>query len=379
MKKYITMVLLLLISFTLVACKDEPIIEDPPALNSNCGYYSRNDINTDILECSTVWNSYLHTVVTLTLYLEEDTTIMSTEVFDEVESIIAFYHDISDKYYNYEGTVNVKTINDNPTDTHVISEELFDIIEFSLLHQPDVENLFNIALGPVIGVWHNYREDCNLLGICAIPTLSELQEQEIYTNQDDIDLDREFLTITMKEGMSIDLGGVSKGYISGVIIEYLDSLDLRGYILNNGESNISIGGTHPLDGLNTLNEGGRFVIAITDPTHQLPYYATVYLEDGDQLVTSGDYQQYFVVDDVIYHHIISGDTLFPERNSRSVSIITSDPGLADLYSTAIFLMTISAGIDFVNDIDGLEAIWYGVDGTIHFSENFESEYLYKTY
>jgi thiamine biosynthesis lipoprotein len=186
-------------------------------------------------------------------------------------------------------------------------------------------------------------------------------------------MNRENLTITMSEFMSLDLGGVSKGYISGVIIDYLDTLDLNGYLLNNGESNISLGGTHP------TRDSGDYLIAVTDPTHQLPYYATVYLGDGDQLVTSGDYQQNFIVDGELYHHIINVETLFPERFSRSVSIVFEDPALADLYSTAIFSMSIEDGILFVDGVDGLEAIWYGIDGTIYFSANFETDYLNLTY
>lgn len=385
MKKLILGISLLLISLTLVACKDKEVV--PPVLYDNCNYYYNSTLKeyTDVIECKNVWTTYLHTVVKLTIYhgndsetkskekFEEESKVLSTDVFDEVERIISFYNDISDKYKLYDGVTNVKTINDNPNDTHVISEELFDLIEFSIQHQNDVDNIFNIALGPVIKVWHNYRENCNLNDICELPSITELEEQDVYTNSDNIILDRENLTITMNEFMSLDLGGVSKGYISGVIIDYLDSLDLRGYLLNSGESNISIGGIHP------VRDSGDYIIAVTDPSYVLPYYATVYLGDGEQLVTSGDYQQYFEVDDEIYHHIISGDTLFPERYSRSVSIIHTDPGLADLYSTAIFVMTIPEGIEFVNSIDGLEAIWYGMDGTIVFSENFETEYLHKTF
>ena len=176
--------------------------------------------------------------------------------------------------------------------------------------------------------------------------------------------------------MSLDFGGVSKGYISGKLMEYLDALDLDGYLLNNGTSNISIGGTHP------TRDNSKFLLAITNPTDPLnpsAYYATVYLGDGDQLVTSGDYQQFYKVGETLYHHIIHNDTLMPERNSRSVSIIYDDPGVADLYSTAIFLMTITEGIEFVDNIEGLEAIWYGMDNVIYFSENFEDYYLNQTY
>ena len=229
--------------------------------------------------------------------------------------------------------------------------------------------MFNAALGPVLQVWHDYRENCNNGGTCSAPTLEQLQERQPFTDPTKVILDPENVTITMEEGMSLDLGGVSKGYISGVIIDYLDSLELNGYLLNNGESNISIGGIHP------VRETGEFILAVTDPSNPFTYYATINLRDGDQLVTSGDYQQYFMVGDDYYHHIIHNDTLMPERYNRSVSIITSDPALADLYSTAIFLMPTQEGIDFVNSIDGLEGIWYDINGNILFSENFEADYL----
>jgi len=366
MKKLILGILLLLISLTLASCNKE---DETSILNTECSLIE----GTSYLECDKMWTSYLHTVVTLKIYLPKDTSIDNLDVYTEVENIISFYNDISDKYFLYDGVTNIKTINDDPTSTHVISEELFDLIEFSLDHQSDVDNLFNIALGPVINVWHNYRENCNQNNVCEVPTLIELEEENQYTNANDIILDRDNLTITMSESMSLDLGGVSKGYLSRIIIAYLDSLELNGFLLNNGESNISLGGTHP------TREGGDFKIAVTDPTYQLPYYATIYLSDGEQLVTSGDYQQNYEVDEVLYHHIISGDSLFPDRNSRSVSIVHTDPALADLYSTAIFLMTIPEGIEFVDSINGLEAIWYALDGTIYFSENFETEYLDKIY
>ena len=342
-------------------------------MNSSCTTVP----GTETLECFKLWSSYLHTSVTLKIYFHENDFINSIDVFNEIEDTISLYHKISDKYDDYTGYVNIKTINDDPTTTHQIIPELYELIEFTLDNQETVNNLFNAALGPVLQIWHDYREDCQLNQICAVPILADLQAANQFTNPGDIILDSENSTITMGPNMSLDLGGVSKGFISGKIIEYLDALDLNGYLLNNGESNISIGGVHP------TRDNGKFLLAITDPTNTNPYiidyYATVYLSDGDQLVTSGDYQQYYEVDGEIYHHIIHNITLMPERNSRSVSIIYDDPAVSDLYSTAIFLMTISEGILFVDGIDGLEGIWYGMDGTIYFSENFEELYLHNTY
>jgi thiamine biosynthesis lipoprotein len=331
-------------------------------------------LGTDTTECSGVWSNYLHTYVSLKLYYDGDAYNDRAQlILFNVENILAKYTEISDKYKSYTDVVNVYTINQNPTATHTIDPDLFDLIKFSLDHQDEVNNLFNIALGPVLEVWHDYREDCLNLNVCNVPNASELTAQSAYINPDDITLDEANYTITMKENMSLDLGGVSKGYVSREITEYLDSLDLSGYLLNNGESNISIGGDHP------TRDNDKFLLAVTDPTFELQYYATVYLSDGDQLVTSGDYQKYYIVDGEVYHHIIHNETFMPERYSRSVSIVTSDAALADIYSTAIFMMPISEGKTFVNSIDGLEAIWYGLDGEIHFSANFEALYLHNTY
>ncbi|QMS84472.1 FAD:protein FMN transferase [Candidatus Xianfuyuplasma coldseepsis] len=329
--------------------------------------------DTTITECRVYWAQYLHTTVKLNLYYDGDIYNNQIDsIVNNVENILAKYHQLTTKYDAYDGVMNVYAINQDPTAVHTIDYRLFDLIQFSLDHQDEVNNLFNIALGPVLKLWHDAREACNAFTnpVCNLPAMVDLEAADQYTDPSEITLDEENLTIQMGANMSIDLGGVSKGYISGKIMDYLDSLEFSGYLLNNGTSNISIGGTHP------VRENEKFSLAVTDPTNPYSYYAIVFLGDGDQLVTSGDYQQNFIVDGELYHHIINPNTLMPERYSRAVSIATSDPALADLYSTAIFTMPIEDGLAFVNAIDGLEAIWYTLDNTVVMSDKFEAQYVY---
>lgn len=384
MKKLLILLLLITISLSLSGCKEkldgnncsteETYIDG--ACENTREYFNNTtcqfDEETNLLACAKTWSQYLHTTVALTVYFDADEALDSKELFSDVEDIISYYNKTSDKYTSYVGVTNIKTINDNPTAIHTVDEKLFELIDFTLSHQGEVNNLFNAALGPVLQIWHNYREDCNVENICNVPTFEELNAKKPLTNPLDVTLDHDNFTVTMKEGMSLDLGGVSKGFISGEIIEYLDSLNLYGFLLNNGNSNISVGGLRP------KRASGEFLIGVLDPRNsewESDSYATVYLADNEQLVTSGDYQQYFVANGEFYHHIIHNETLFPERYSRSVSIVTNDPALADLYSTAIFCMTIEDGKEFVNGIEGLEAMWFDLDNKIHFSTNFESEHL----
>lgn len=366
MRKIPILFAILFISFITTSCGNN----DPSFDNKDCTPVE----GTDFLRCDMDLTTYFDTSITLTLYIESDTD--SEEIITEVENIISLYHILSDKYNTYDDYVNVKTINDNPTQTHTLSDELYDMVKYTLDNQEDVNNLFNLALNPVLKVWHDYREECNYsplfnsgTGECNIPTIQELNIASSFTDPSDITTNDTLQTITLLPGMSIDLGGMSKGYMSKVVVDYLDTQNIGSYLFNAGTSNVEIGGTHP------TRESGKFLVAITNPSQTSSYYATVYLSDGESIVTSGDYQRYYVSDGEIYHHIIHPVTLMPERYTRSVSVVYSNPALADIYSTAIFLMTIEDGIEFVDSITGLEAIWFSTDNEVFFSENFETDYL----
>jgi thiamine biosynthesis lipoprotein len=363
MRKIITVLISLTFIFSLSACKK--------SLPTDCDYVK----GTNTVTCTKQYLTYFDTLISVSIYYDDEKTEEDiTVIFNNVTDILETYNSIGDKYKLYEGVVNVKTINDSPTSTHVISKELYDLIDYSLSHQEEVTQLFNIALGPVLNEWHDYRDSCdiNLKDVnCTLPELSVLEAANAFTDSTKITLDKTNSTITMKDNMSIDVGGITKGYASNKLSEYLDSLSIRGYLINNGLSNISVGGIHP------TRENEKFLIGITDPTNALDTYLYLYVSDGDEVITSGDYQQYGITDGEIYHHIINPLTLYPSTYMHSITLITDDAALGDIYSTALFSMSIEDGLLFVNNRDNIEAVWYGLDDEIYYSNNFESNYTQK--
>ena len=94
---------------------------------------------------------------------------------------------------------------------------------------------------------------------------------------------------------------------------------------------------------------------------------TLFLTNAS-VVTSGDYQRFYIVDGQRYHHLIDPDTLMPDTEFRSVSIITKDSGYADLLSTAAFLMPYDESRAFIESLDDVEALWVFPDGRIEMTD-----------
>ena len=159
---------------------------------------------------------------------------------------------------------------------------------------------------------------------------------------------------------------------------YFADLNLN-YILNLGNSNVYANGT------NLDKQDGKYYIALTRPfakSNESSYYEIIKLSSGLNLVSSGNYQRYFknlndLQDDTLYHHIIDPRTNLPGGETTSVTILYNDGAIGDLLSTILFLMDIEDGLEYVNQTEGLEAIWYIDSDNIIKSDNIE-DYIYQT-
>ena len=158
--------------------------------------------------------------------------------------------------------------------------------------------------------------------------------------------------------MKLDDGAVAKGYATELVAQMLLASDMPSFIISAG-GNVRMGNP-PADGR------AKWGVGIQDPDGAVlglsDIVETLYLT-GCSVVTSGDYQRYYVVDGQRYHHLIDPDTLMPDTDFRSVSIITEDSGYADLLSTAAFLMPYEESRAFIDSLDGVEAIWLFPDGS----------------
>ena len=303
------------------------------------------------------------TVTTIIGYADSQETF--DRVVGEARQQFVRYHQVFDGYNAYDGVHNLYYVNQNAASGPVPAEpELMTLLAWIRDLQPSLEGRVNVAMGAVLRLWHDARE----AGV-ALPDEAALREAAGHVDMSQVILDEQAGTVYFADPeLSLDLGAVAKGYTAERVAQWMLDSDMPSFIISAG-GNVRCG-QKPLDGR------ARWGVSIQDPgpADGLPgtgYMDVLYLTNLS-VVTSGDYQRYYTVDGVRYHHLIDPDTLYPGQHMRAVTIVTQDSGLADALSTAVFLMPYEQGRAFVEALDGVEAYWVLLDGSVQCTDGLRA-------
>lgn len=283
----------------------------------------------------------------------------------DVSALLEQYHKLFDIYYEHAGINNLKTVNKNAGIKPVkVDEKLIDFLLYAKEIYALTGGKTNIAMGSVLKIWHDSREKALDDNATEPPTLPDAQSLALASQHcsiDDIIIDREASTVYLQDPeMSLDVGAVGKGYATEKAAKMLIEKGVSSYVLN-------IGGNIRAIGTKTTGEGWITGITNPDKNSDAPFALKTVIKNTS-LVTSGDYERFFTVDGVNYHHIIDPDTLMPAEYFSSVSVLCADSGLADVLSTALFCISQEDGLALIESIGEVEVVWIYKDGTVKYTD-----------
>lgn len=294
---------------------------------------------------------------------KEDFSVFSQLIYDNLEE----YHQLYDKYNEYEGIHNIKTINDNAGIKPVkVDQRIIDLLLYSKNIYELSDGRVNIAMGSVLEIWHDYREEgINNPESAKLPPMEQLEEANLHTDIDKLIIDEIDSTVYLSDKyMKLDVGAIAKGYATEQVCKIAEDNGYKNFLISVGGNVRAIGKKGPKREL--------WSVGIQNPDRYSEQKSLFTLEITDlSLVASGDYERYYTVDGKRYHHIINPTTLMPSEFFTSVSVICKDSGLADALSTTIFNMSFEEGKAFIESLDDVEALWVFQDGKLVYTENFE--------
>ena len=288
---------------------------------------------------------------------EEEFMAVAQAVHDELQR----YHRLFDIYNGYEGLANLKTVNENAGgEPVVVDKAIIDLLLDCKDYYRNTGGRVNVAMGGVLQLWHEARTQAvNDPARAALPARTALEAAAEHCSPDAIVIDEAASTVCITDPLvRLDVGAVAKGWA----VQRVAQTAPEGLL-------ISVGGnvcaTGPKD-----ETGTAWVVGIQNVDGSDSYLHTLHITDGC-VVTSGDYQRYFVVEGTSYHHIIDPDTLLPGTYWRSVSVVCADSGAADALSTALFLLPRQEGQALLEQY-GAEAMWVDAQGEKTYSPGFRA-------
>jgi len=229
-----------------------------------------------------------------------------------------------------------------------VAEELVELVSMAKALAVQTGGSFNPLMGPVIKAWgipHNP----------SVPSAGVLASLRPLLDLDALSVDRERATITLsRPSMALGLGGIAKGYTADRVVSLLERLGIRAALVEIS-GDVRAFGRRP--------DGRPWRVAVRNPNSGTRPLARLEMEAG-AISTSGDYQRFFELDGVRYHHIFDPNTLAPARGVVSVSLLADTGARADALATAVLVMGETHGMALVEHEQSLEALMLLSDGRL---------------
>lgn len=295
------------------------------------------------------------TVVTGYAESEEEFRAVATDIYDD----LLYYHQLYDIYNNYEGINNLKTLNDHAGGEAIkVEQPIIDLLLFCREVYDMTGGQVSAVMGSVLTLWHDARS----AGIddpesAQLPSQAALEEASAHMDFNNVIIDEEQSTVRIADPLlKLDVGAIAKGYAVELVCQKAPA----GILVSVG-GNVRPTGAKP--------DGSPWTVGIQHPREKDEYLRTI-LTTNMSVVSSGDYERYYVVDGQRYHHLVDPETLYPANYWQMVTILCPDSGLADALSTALFCTTQEKGQSLLDQYQA-EAMWVTHEGEVLYSPGFE--------
>lgn len=276
------------------------------------------------------------TVVTVTAYAPQEVVDGTLKVIADCESVLS---------KTVEGS-DIRKLNQAEGASVEVHPETAALLQLAIEIWEKSEGAFDVTIAPASALWDFSADDPEL------PDPDLLRAAIAHVDTRNIVIDGN--TVTLMNGAEIDLGGIAKGFIADRVADYLRDQGVKSACINMGGNVVTVG---------TKPNGDLWTVGIRDP-NGTPDESEEVLKLGEAaVVTSGNYERFFLKDGVRYHHILDPKTGMPVSNGlASVTVIGTRSDLCDALSTACFVLGEEKSRSLLEQY-GVRAIFLYSDGT----------------
>lgn len=261
--------------------------------------------------------------------------------FDRLEALLSVWTPGSD----------VVRLNQAPPGTPVpVRTETREVLQAAAQVSRWTDGAFDVTFGALAEVWKFDHDQDN-----RVPSDAEIAARLPRVDYRTVVVEEGPGTVTRtRAGVRVHLGGIGKGYAVDRAVAILRAAGLADFMVQAG-GDLYVAG---------MAGETPWRLGIQDPRGTPDdAFAVVELRDAT-FSTSGDYERFFELGGVRYHHLLDPKTGHPARGCRSVTIVARQALLADGLSTGVFILGPERGMALVERLPDVEAVIVTADNRV---------------
>lgn len=275
---------------------------------------------------------------------------MAMNKIAEIENNMSVFKDCSEVSY----------INKNAGIAPVrVSTDTYFVIKTAAKYGSMSQGAFDPTIRPVVRLWGVQTDNAR------IPDKNEIDKDIKLVNYKDIILDDKNCSVMLRnKNQALDLGAIAKGFAADEVKSIFSKNAIKSAMIDLG-GNIFAMGNKPDD--------TPWRIGIQDPLKRRGEFVGIISVTDKSVVTSGNYERYFINQGKRFHHLIDPVTGNPSENGVISATIISDYSIdGDALSTCAFVMGLEEGLKLVKSIKGVDAIFITKDKRIYTTTGIEN-------
>ena len=307
-------------------------------------------------EIVSIKGNTMGTTYTVKFFPTTNNPIEIEENYILIEKILK---DINQQMSTYIPSSEISTFNQlQSTDWFKVSEDFSNVLKKSFNYYEMSDGQYDVTVMPLVNLWGFGPEIFE-----SPPSQALIDSVMIFIGQDLIELENQ--KIRKKDSrVQIDLSSIAKGYAVDKIFNTLDKYE---------DLFIEIGGEIRTRSKNKDWKIGINTPSITNFENDIELVITL---NNLSIATSGNYRNFYIMDDKFYHHEINPKTGYPiSSNLGSISIISDKSCLdADGLSTMFYTIDKELTSDIVENLDSIESLSIIVNNDKTFTKVFSSNF-----
>ena len=291
----------------------------------------------------------------ITLYIDDSTKAnqIATEAYKIADSLNLIYSD-----YLENSELNLLSKKSGTNEFTKVSPALWDILNLSIKASKQSKGAYDITVGSIVKLWRKARKEKVLPdAIILRETLKSVDYQSIIIDS------TTHSVILLRPNTQLDLGGIAKGYVAQVLVNYCKNKGIEKVLVDaGGDLAMSSpltprGGTLeeeiPPLGVRGLGLGLRIGVTIPNSEELMERYLIL---QNQAVATSGNMYQFVEINGKKYSHVVNPHTGLGVTHQRNVTVIAPDGATADWLATACSVLSVKKALKLIKSMPNCELL-----------------------